>query len=200
MLEPAPLSFHLDLYRYWLGKRGNRAMPARGDIDAAEIPFLLPYIAIVHKVDGEFRYRLARSAIARQFGRELTGNVLGSHVSNREENIAALRAIGDRIITTAHPIFMTGRHVTNLGALHNVSFLMLPLSDDGSQVNMIIYTRVARFARTAHASREWLASAIFKVGETVDVTNEADLEQCCLDWKRDCQANGERKARQWPSR
>jgi hypothetical protein len=186
MLEPAPISFHLDLYRYWVSKRDNRVMPARGDIDPAEIPLLLPYIAIIHKVEGEFRYRLAGSAIARQFGHELTGGIVGSHVSNREENIAALRAIGNRVFANAYPVFMTGWHVTNRGALHDVSFLLLPLSDEGRLDDRIIYTRIARFASNARASREWLASAIFKVGEAVDVRSEAGLARRCLDWERSC--------------
>jgi hypothetical protein len=53
MPEPAPISFHLALYRYWSEKRGKRVMAARGDIDPAEIPALLPYISLVHKVEGK---------------------------------------------------------------------------------------------------------------------------------------------------
>src|ERR1700730_6790786 len=40
----APISHHLDLYRYCLAKREGRSMPARGDLDAADIPTLLPYL------------------------------------------------------------------------------------------------------------------------------------------------------------
>ena len=61
MQEPAPISFHLDLYRYWLKKRGSGAMPSRSDIDPADIPALLPYVSLVHKVGGEFRFRLVGS-------------------------------------------------------------------------------------------------------------------------------------------
>jgi hypothetical protein len=190
MLDPAPVSFHLDLYRYWLSKRGRRLMPARGDIDPIEIPALLPYIAIVHKVAGEFRYRLVGSASARQLGRELTGDVVGSHVINREEAIAAFGAVCERVFVTARPVFSTGQHQLESGVLHNVSFFLLPLSDDGSQVSMIIYTRISCFAFNVQASGDWLGGAIFKPGEMVDVASEAELEQRCLDWKRECHANG----------
>jgi hypothetical protein len=191
MLEPAPVSLHLDLYRYWLDKRGNRTMPARGDINPAEIPRVLPYIAIVQKVEGEFCFRLAGSAIARQFGQELTGDVVGSHVSNREETIAALGAVCERVSAKAHPVFSTGQHETERGVLHNVSFLLLPLSDDRRQVNRIIFTRIACFAGNAHPSREWLAGAIFKLRETVDVISEIDLASRCLEWERTCLAASE---------
>jgi hypothetical protein len=186
MPEPAPISYHLDLYRYWLGKRGSRSMPTRGDIDPAHIPTLLPYISIVHKIDGEFRFRLVGSAVARQFGRDLTGDVVGSHVSNALESIAALKAIGERVFATAHPVFATGLHETKLRAFHSVSTLLLPLSDDARHVNMIIFTRVACFTADAKASRDWLAGAPFKLGEAVDVGDEADLMQRCLDWERNC--------------
>jgi hypothetical protein len=191
MLEPAPVSFHLDLYRYWLSKRGSRAVPSRGDINPAEIPLLLPYIAIIHKVAGEFRLRLAGSAISRQFGRELTGEVFGSHVSNREETVMALGAVCERVFAAAHPVFLTAQHKTDRGTLHNVSFLLLPLSDDGRQVDRIIFTRIACFAGNAHASREWLAGAIFKLWETVDVISETDLGRLCLEWERNCCAASE---------
>ena len=191
MLEPAPVSFHLDLYRYWLSKRGSRAMPARSDIDPAEISALLPYIAIVHKFEGKFRFRLAGSAIARQFGHELTGDVVGSHVSNRDETIAALGAVCERVFATARPVFSTGQHETEQGVLHNVSLLLLPLSDDGEEVNRVIFTRIACFAFNTRASREWLAGAIFKVWGTVDVTSETDLASRCLDWGHNCWAAAE---------
>jgi hypothetical protein len=174
-------------------------MPARGDINPAEIPLLLPYIAIVHKVEGEFRLRLAGSAISRQFGRELTGDVFGSHVSNREESVMALGAVCERVFATAHPVFLTGQHKTGRGTLHNVSFLLLPLSDDGRQVNMIIFTRIACFASPVQASRDWLAGAIFKLWETLDVASDTDLGRLCLDWERNCQAgNGQADIRTPP--
>ncbi len=116
MLEPAPVSFHLDLYRYWREKCGKRIMPARRDIDPAEIPALLPYVSIIHKVEGKFRFRLVGSAVARQFGRDLTSKVVGSSVSNPLESIAALQAIGERVFASARPVFATGRHETTLGA------------------------------------------------------------------------------------
>jgi hypothetical protein len=166
-------------------------MPARGDIDPTEIPLILPYIAIIHKVEGEFRYRLVGSASAQQLGRELTGDVVGSHVINRDEAIAALGAVCKRVFVTARPVFSTGQHQTESGVLHNVSFLMLPLSDDERQVNMIIRTRIACFAPNSQMSADWLGGAIFKLAETADVTSEADLEQWCLDWKHDWPADDE---------
>jgi hypothetical protein len=145
-------SYHLDLYRYWLAKRGSRAMPARRDIDAADIPALLPYLGIVDKVAGQVRYRLVGSDIVRQYGRELTGSLVGSHLRNAPEAVAKLRAIGERVFITAHPIFITGQYETECGSVHNSSALILPLSDDGATVNMLAYTRIAPVSMPWHAS------------------------------------------------
>ena len=61
----APVSYHLDRYRYWLGKRDGRAMSARSDIDPRDIRALLPYL-FVHKSDGQFGFRLAGIAVVEQ--------------------------------------------------------------------------------------------------------------------------------------
>jgi hypothetical protein len=53
----------LDLYTYWLSKRGARVMPARTDIDPADIPQLLPYLTIAEKAGDQFRYRLKGTGV-----------------------------------------------------------------------------------------------------------------------------------------
>ena len=62
MTTEVPISHHLDLYRYWDGRRNGRRMPARRDIDPADIPGLLPHVSLIHKPDGQFRFRLVGSA------------------------------------------------------------------------------------------------------------------------------------------
>jgi hypothetical protein len=184
----APVSYHLDLYRYWVSKCGSRRMPARIDINPAEIPALLPYLSIVDRIDGQFRYRLVGTAVAEQFGRDLTGSHVTSHVSDIPETIAAAQAMGERVFANPQPIFTTGQFQTKLGALHNASALVLPLSDDGTNVNMVIFTRVAGFSSNVRASRDWLKDAPLKLGDAVDIHDEADLERCCLEWQRSCSA------------
>ncbi|MGA7325873.1 MAG: PAS domain-containing protein [Rhodomicrobium sp.] len=140
----------------------------------------------VHKVSGEFRFRLVGTAIARQFGHDLTGHIVGSQVSNAPEAIPALQAIGERVLASAHPVFSTGQHETGLGTFHQVSVLLLPLSDDEEHACTIIFTRIACFSSDVSASRDWLAGAPFRLGEAVDVKDEADLARRCLDWQRNC--------------
>ncbi len=59
---PAPVDRHLDLYGYWLERRGSRAMPARRDIDpVGSIPHLIASLLIVERAGDQFRARLAGS-------------------------------------------------------------------------------------------------------------------------------------------
>jgi hypothetical protein len=179
----APISHHLDLYGYWLAKRAKRAMPARSDLHLHDIPALVPYLTIVDQINGQFRYRLVGTAAVQQLGHDLTGSFVGSYV-NTPHSAAALRAIYERVFTSAHPIFATGEYNTKWGALLNISQLILPLSDDGTNVNMVAYTRVARFSFDVTTSIGWLKGAPIKVCDVVDVAAAADLEKRCLEWER----------------
>jgi hypothetical protein len=185
MLTQAPTSYHLDLYCHWLAKRGSRTMPPRSSLDPMDIRALLPYLIIVEKVDDQFHYRLVGTAVTREFGHDLTGSFVGSYVTP-PEYAAALRAIYERVFAGARPIFTTGEYKAKSGAIHSVSRLMLPLSDDGTNVNMVVFTRIACFSSDTAPGIDWLMGAPGKVCGVVSVNDAADLEKRCLDWERHC--------------
>jgi hypothetical protein len=177
----APTAFHLDLYRYWLAKREDRIMPARGDLEPGDIPLLLPYLTIVDKVHERPRYRLVGSAVAQQLGRDMTGQFVGSYVAAPSAN--ALRAVSERVFATAHPVFAVGEFKTKLGAVHTMSQLLLPLSDDGAEVNMTVSTRIARYKRDVRAAPDWLKDAPLQIATAANVDHIEELEKLCLDWE-----------------
>ena len=180
----APVSFHLDLYRYWLAKRGNGIMPARGDLEPGDIRLLLPYLTIVHKDNGRLRYRLIGTAVAQQLGRDMTGKFVGSYVA--ADSAHAVRAVSERVFATAHPVFAVGEFKTKSGAIHNISQLLLPLSDDGREVNMTVSTRIARYKRDVRAASDWLKDAPLKIATAIKVDHIEDLERLCSDWEQNC--------------
>ena len=180
-----PISHHIDLYRYWLAKRADRRMPARRDLDPCDIPKLLPYVMIVEKVDDRFRWRLVGTAVAQEAGRDLTGSIVGLYDSTPEA-AAAARAIYERVFTTAHPIFVTGEFKVKSGAIHNISALVLPLSDDGTTVNMAVLARITRFNFDLKANTDWPKGLPFKLRDVIDIDSAAELEKRCLDWERYC--------------
>jgi hypothetical protein len=178
---------HLQLYRYWLSKRNGGRMPAQAHIDPVDIPMLLPYISIAHKVDGQFRYRLVGSELARQVGRNLTGDLVGHGISSDPKVIAAVQAIGESTHASGQPHFATWQMLTRLGALLNGSTLVLPLSNDGAHVNRIIFSRVVSFtSRTAKVKLDWLAGVPFHLVDVVAIANEAGLRRLGRDWEHDC--------------
>src|SRR3546814_13564368 len=68
------------MYRYWDKKRGNRAMPSRGDIDPSEIKSFLPGIIIVDVLPTEpaaFVYRLVGTREVDSRGCDPTGRLVG---------------------------------------------------------------------------------------------------------------------------
>jgi hypothetical protein len=181
----APISHHLDLYRYWLAKRGFRSMPARSEINPADIPELLPYLIIVDKVDGQFRYRLVGTAVAREFGRDMTGSFVGSYLT-APEAVAAVRAVYERVFAAALPVVVKFDFKAKSGAIHNISQLVLPLWDGGADVNIAVSTVIARFDFGVTASTDWLKGAPVKVHDVIDVHDTAELEERCLEWERYC--------------
>ena len=156
-------------------------MPARSDINPADIPALLPYLIIVDKIDDQLRWRLVGTAAVLEVGRDLTGSFVGSYAP---EAAAVVRATFERAFTTAHPIFATGEFKVMSGAIINMSLLTLPLSDDGAGVNMAVSALVARYKFGVAASTGWLKGRPVTVRDMVDVNNAAELETRCLEWDR----------------
>jgi hypothetical protein len=190
MLLRGPISHHLDLYRYWIAKRASRAMPGRRDLDPADIPALLSHLIVVEKVDDQLRYRLVGTAAAREVGYDATGSFVGSYLSSTApESAAAARAVFRRVFNTAHPIFATGEFQIKSDGPHSMSMLSLPLSDDGTKVNMVISTLIAHFNPGVAASSDWLRGVPIKVRDVVNIDSIADLEKRCLDWERRCAAD-----------
>jgi hypothetical protein len=159
-------------------------MPARGDIDPTEVPALLPYLSIFHETNGQFHYRLAGTAVVQQIGRDPTGEIVGAHVRNARATVAAIQVLAGRVFTTARPVFSAGQCENILGYVYNVSALILPLSDNGTSVDMALFTRIARFNSDAAANAAWNLGAPLKYGDIKDVSSISDLQECCLDWER----------------
>jgi len=185
MTARAPVSYHLDLYRYWDAKRQGRAMPARSDLDPSEIRKLLPHLTLIERVEQRFRYRLVGTTASEELGRDLTGGFVGDYV-NPPEYAAAVQAIFARVFATGRPLFTTGEYRSASQAIHAISRLMLPLGDDGTNVNMVIFTRIARFSRNVTADLDWLKGAPGKVCDIDDVASADDVAARSAVWERAC--------------
>jgi hypothetical protein len=182
MATLAPIAHHLDLYAYWQEKRGVRSMPARGDIEARDIPALLPHVMIVEKTGDQFRYRLVGTSVVRAVGYDATGKFVGSYLADPKSAEEA-RAIWERVFTAAYPIFATGEFCFKSGAHHFMSTLVLPLSGDGMTVDMSISSLVTLLNPGIRPSRDWLRGLPVKVSAVIDVSSAEDLKRLCHEWE-----------------
>jgi hypothetical protein len=179
-LPQSPLSYHADLYRYWDAKRGDRPMPARADIDPAELRGLLPHLTLIERVEGGFRYRLVGSKVVQDLGREMTGTMVGSHVTPPEYG-RALCAIYEQVCDGGKPIFTTGEYRSPSQLVHTVSRLLVPLGPAGGAANMVLLSRASRYDRGTTVTG-WLGRTAGRLGETVEVESLAQVEALTLAW------------------
>jgi hypothetical protein len=129
------------LYDYWRARQRSGRLPARADIDPADLRHLLPRLALIDVLredhDLAFRYRLTGTEIVNRAGRDPTGK--------RFEELYS----GD-YLQTAHATY---RQVVDTGRPHTsdrvyplvpgreymrYDRLLLPLAGDGVTVDMVM--------------------------------------------------------------
>ncbi len=139
------------LFEYWSAKRGTRRMPARADIEPAEIPGHLPDIGLVDVLREEpfFRYRLlgTRQVAARGFdptGRPVIEGYLGRHLPGMREQVLSNYR---NVIDIGRPLFrdtsirgQDNRGDMLWGGLYVARYtLFLPLAPDGVTADMVLF-------------------------------------------------------------
>lgn len=145
----------VELHTYWESCRTGGFAPSRMAIDPMDIPGLLPMLVLLDIVpgtdgaaDADFRFRLVGTWIDRLFGRPLTGTLLSE---------TRVKALGDpaleacrRVVADRSPVFAEFRMRLNRsaqverGGQVEASSLMLPLSRDGREVDMLLAGVVQR--------------------------------------------------------
>ena len=138
------------LYDYWEGKRGDRLMPTRSDIDPVEIPGLLPNLILIDVERGErtrYRFRLYGTEVCAIRGADLTGRYI------EEPGITQLRdaaiASYDRIVADRKPVYQCHRFQPDdyiIGYYHR---LVLPLGEQ-DEVRMLLIGFYRVYDRPAH--------------------------------------------------
>lgn len=133
------------LYHYWQSKRGARAMPGRADIDPAELRPLLPHLMLTDVVDDgrRFRYRLVGTAVADSFGKNMTGQYVDELMTGAYREF--IEGLYRDIIEKKRPVYSESTYFSHQNAEMWAQRLMLPLSDDGETVNMVLSGQTFRF-------------------------------------------------------
>ncbi len=122
----------VEFFKYWHSKRGMRKLSARKDIDPADIIKILPFITLLERFDSDYLFRLVGTRCASLFGEKT-----GQYVSDTDMDARCLMGL-NWCAENFKPYFQ----VQNLGIINNhfpnSSALVMPLSDNEQDVNMII--------------------------------------------------------------
>lgn len=124
------------LYDYWLVKRGARCMPARADINPADIKLLLPDV-IIWNAAPPYLVRLMGDHVVNFLG----GNNTGTPATQEKAPDAAhlLTNIFEMVIETKSPRFRRGKAFWKPEkSYRDFESCFLPLSADGKTVDMIL--------------------------------------------------------------
>ncbi len=128
---------------YWQRLRGSRRMPARKDLNPADIPRLLPKLMLAdvekEKVEADFppiRFRLVGTEVVGRFGYEFTGRNLSEiDYGDQSDEVATLYR---QTMDDGQPHFARIEFRQGGDRVLHMQHLLLPLSDDGTHVNMIL--------------------------------------------------------------
>lgn len=127
-----------DFYRYWDGKRGNRKMPSRADMVPSEMKMFLPGIVLVAVRYNPLRltYRLVGTREVDYRGYDPTGKDVAEHFagSSQQEVMRNYElVIESKSFVYDEDCLLSADHT-----FQEAGTLLLPLSDDGEIINMVI--------------------------------------------------------------
>ena len=143
---------------YWRRKAIGRAMPSRADIDPVEIPKLLPDVMLVERhQDGRYRYRLIGTENTAAQGINATGRFL-DEVLPGPDYAAHVLGLYDECVRERRALyseclfFSPGRNQPE----RHTKVLFMPLSNDGTTVNMILVVQIFFYVDPATRERHFV--------------------------------------------
>jgi hypothetical protein len=143
------------VYAYWKAKGGNRRMPARADIDPADIVPYLPSIMLVdvgmptpdsvaaEPARGHYVYRLVGTREVEMRGSDPTGKPVATHGLGGMTDLALQNY--DTVVRTRAPLLDGNEEDIQLNDRYlDLECVFLPLSSDGDRVDMVLVYTVQR--------------------------------------------------------
>ncbi|HVJ32338.1 MAG TPA: PAS domain-containing protein [Terriglobia bacterium] len=123
--------------QYWKSLHGDH-LPSRRNIDPLEIPDLLQNVMLLDVMEdgADFRYRLAGTAIERNFGAPIKGLSL-VEIAAAFPSIQPVLDVKKHCVATASPYACDAAVFTHFGTRKQVYCFAMPLSDDGVHVSQI---------------------------------------------------------------
>lgn len=130
----------IQFYDYWDTLRGERAMPSRKDVDPVQIAARhLPNVMLIEVLQEprRYRYRLVGTNVVLASGEDRTGRIFEQVGFFKIHPVVVQQY--DTVVDTGRPMHSL-EPFTNLrtGSEYDVDRLLLPLSSDGRQVDMLM--------------------------------------------------------------
>jgi hypothetical protein len=138
-IEEVPSTRARRMHQYWLDKKGERAMPARSDIDPSEIKDLLPNVILSRLEYEPFRvlYKLIGTRAVENAGIDYSGRYL-DEIDFVSEFGTDWHAIYRAIATDKVPVFGLCQIKFTDGVMKPYVCAMFPLSSDGARVDQVL--------------------------------------------------------------
>jgi hypothetical protein len=136
------------MFNYWRSKRAGRSMPARADLDPAEIKTLLPSMVLVDVIydaagKADFVYRLLGTHEVDVRGENPAGRrVADAYFGPSLENVLGCY---QAVVDSRVPYVDDDYYVRDGDDFADEANIFLPLSNDGERVSMVlVYTAYRR--------------------------------------------------------
>lgn len=128
----------LGLYQYWMAKAGDRKMPRRDDLDPIEMKTWLANLILVEFKDvfETYRVKLEGTNIETFYRERRTGRGIEALTSEAERQL--MKAQYWPVVERGQPAFYEAEFINSEGKLSRQAKLLLPLSEDGITVNMVL--------------------------------------------------------------
>lgn len=125
---------------YWDRQRGPRTMPRRQDIDPAGMVPFLPHVFLldVRREPLDFRYRLIGTVMDQHMNEPYTGRWM-SGIEHQKPPSVIWRSC-ELTVETRRPCSSETPYVGKHKDFKHTEDIIMPLSDDGGTVNMLLVT------------------------------------------------------------
>lgn len=132
----------VQLYDYWLSKRGARRFPRHSDLSRTEMRFILGNVDLIEITYDPlvFTFRLSGSVIDKDEGFDMQGKRIDDYpMPERREH---LKRIYRGVLDSGEPHYEISSRIAPDGVERCYARLILPLSADGSVIDMFLIGRI----------------------------------------------------------
>lgn len=122
---------------YWNGKRGDRAMPSRADLDPTEMIAFLPHVILldVLREPVDFRWRLIGTVVEEHMSTPYTGRRFSEFAGQRAPSRIWVNS--ERVMRERRPVRSDIPYIGPKSDFTTIEDIMMPLASDGENVDVI---------------------------------------------------------------